>query len=138
MNRKDFQNLSRVRIKEAKALFKLGHHAGAYYLAGYAVECALKSCIAKETLRHDFPPDRRRTEEIYKHPAPELLKAANLQSLLKTATDLDPKLETNWRVVGDWSEQSRYHNFSKVDAEGMIEAVGNRNHGVLPWLKRHW
>ena len=38
MNRKDFQELSRIRLKEAKALLDLGLWDGAYYLAGYAVE----------------------------------------------------------------------------------------------------
>ena len=36
MNRKDFQILSRVRLREAKALPGLGLYDGAYYLAGYA------------------------------------------------------------------------------------------------------
>ena len=55
MNRVDFQGLSRLRIREARALLRLGEWAGAYYLAGYAVECALKSVISKGTRRHDFP-----------------------------------------------------------------------------------
>jgi HEPN domain-containing protein len=32
-------------------LLEAGLYAGAYYLAGYAVECALKACIAKKTAR---------------------------------------------------------------------------------------
>jgi len=138
MNRNDFQALSRTRINEAKALLRLSHFSGAYYLAGYSVECALKACIAKETLRYDFPPDRKRTEDIYKHSAPELLKAAKLGSLLDTAIDLDPNLKTNWKIVGEWSEQDRYRHVSKGEAQDMIEAVANRNHGVLPWVKRYW
>jgi hypothetical protein len=47
MNRNDFQKISRLRVKEAKALLDNGYPAGAYYLMGYAVECALKACIAK-------------------------------------------------------------------------------------------
>jgi hypothetical protein len=47
MNRNDLQNLSRLREKEAKVLLDNGCFAGAYYLLGYAVECALKACIAK-------------------------------------------------------------------------------------------
>jgi HEPN domain-containing protein len=49
VDRQDLQELSRVRLKEATALLKLGLFDGAYYLAGYAVECALKACIAKAT-----------------------------------------------------------------------------------------
>lgn len=36
-------------------LLTAGMPEGAYYLAGYAVECALKSCIARRTQEHDFP-----------------------------------------------------------------------------------
>ncbi len=39
----DFQSFSRIRVNEAKALLHLKHYSGAYYLAGYAVECALKA-----------------------------------------------------------------------------------------------
>jgi HEPN domain-containing protein len=58
VDRKGLQELSNVRLKEAKALLKVGMADGAYYLAGYAVECALKACIAKETRRYDFPDKR--------------------------------------------------------------------------------
>jgi HEPN domain-containing protein len=138
MNRNDFQALSRTRIKEAKALLALGYYSGAYYLAGYSVECALKACIAKETARFDFPPDRTRTEEVYRHSAIELLKAAKLGSALDAALDLDPALEKPWKVVSKWSEQDRYRHIDKGEAHDMIEAVANREHGVLPWVKRYW
>ena len=60
MNRKDFQRLSALRLKEAKAL--LGYFHGAYYLTGYAAECALKACIAKRTQKYNFP-DKHRTAD---------------------------------------------------------------------------
>jgi hypothetical protein len=56
VNRTDFQELADVRIGEAEVLVAQGKWDGAYYLAGYAVECALKACIAKLTNLHDFPP----------------------------------------------------------------------------------
>jgi HEPN domain-containing protein len=40
MNRADFQKLAELRIREAKVLLDSKHYEGAYYLAGYAVECA--------------------------------------------------------------------------------------------------
>jgi len=49
MNRNDFQQLADVRIDEAVVLLDQGKYDGAYYLAGYAVECSLKACIAKLT-----------------------------------------------------------------------------------------
>jgi len=45
---------------------------GAYYLAGYAVECALKACIAKKTQRHEFP-DKRRVDASHTHNLIQLL-----------------------------------------------------------------
>ena len=47
LSRKELQALSGIRLREARALARLGMNDGAYYLAGYAVECALKACIAK-------------------------------------------------------------------------------------------
>ena len=70
MNRRDFQELSRIRLKEAQALLEQGLWDGAYYLAGYAEECALKACIAKETQRHEFP-DRKRVELSHSHDLPQ-------------------------------------------------------------------
>jgi hypothetical protein len=57
VNRTDFQQLADVRIDEGAALLALPvpRSDGAYYLAGYAVECALKACIARTYNQHDWP-----------------------------------------------------------------------------------
>lgn len=55
MNRSDFQTLAETRLQEAKSLLDNGHYSGAYYLCGYAIEYALKACIAKQTKAEDFP-----------------------------------------------------------------------------------
>jgi len=59
MDRRALQELSRVRLKEARALAAVGLFDGSYYLAGYAVECALKACIAKGTRRFEFPDKKK-------------------------------------------------------------------------------
>ena len=74
MNRSDFQQLSELRLKEVQALLGDQYFDGAYYLLGYALEFAFKACIAKQTKEHDFPPDRKAVEAIYKHRPSELLK----------------------------------------------------------------
>ncbi len=43
MNRAELQRLAKDRLLDAKALFAARRWSGAYYLAGYAVECALKA-----------------------------------------------------------------------------------------------
>jgi hypothetical protein len=80
VNRRDFQLLSAVRLKEAKALLEAGFPDGAYYLAGYSVECALKACIAKRTNRHDFP-DKKRANESYTHNLTQLVITAKLEAV---------------------------------------------------------
>jgi HEPN domain-containing protein len=65
VDRKDLQELSKVRLKEAKALLDLGMPDGAYYLAGYAVECALKACLAKGTVKYEFPDKKRSASAVH-------------------------------------------------------------------------
>ena len=77
MNRADLQRLFRLRIQKARSLLRAGLPNGAYYLAGYSVECAIKACIARETQSHDFP-DKERVQKSYTHKPAELLRVANL------------------------------------------------------------
>jgi HEPN domain-containing protein len=55
VNRTQLQQLAEERVRDAKALPNAGQWSGAYYLAGYAVECGLKACIAKLTNLNDSP-----------------------------------------------------------------------------------
>ncbi|MGO4883973.1 MAG: HEPN domain-containing protein [Bryobacteraceae bacterium] len=137
MDRKDLRSLSRVRLSEARELLKAGLPDGAYYLAGYAVECALKACIAKETQRYEFP-DKKKVNASHTHDLKELVRIAELQGELRGAVNNDPLLLKYWDVVQSWSEQSRYVQHSPARAQELIEAVGNRNHGVIKWVKHYW
>jgi len=137
MNRADLQQLSRVRIQEARSLFSVRLYSGAYYLAGYAVECALKACIAKETQRYDFP-DKARVINSYVHRPTELMNVANLAGPFQLARQANANLQASWIIVNNWSEQSRYTIWSRADADAMIKAVGKPQDGVLPWIRRHW
>jgi HEPN domain-containing protein len=53
MTRTEFQRLARMRLRDARVLLQNGNNEGAYYLIGLAVECGLKSAIARKTQRHD-------------------------------------------------------------------------------------
>jgi HEPN domain-containing protein len=137
MDRRDLRALSRVRLSEAKALLKAELSDGAYYLAGYAVECALKACIAKETQRYEFP-EKKRVDASYTHSLKELVRVAELRDGLQEAAEADPRLREYWDVVESWSEQSRYGRNSKERARALIEAISDRNHGVIKWVMRYW
>ncbi len=88
MNRTDFQQLAEIRITEAGVLLANGHSDGAYYLAGYAVECALKACIAKFTNLHDFP-DKQRAVDAFTHDLIKLLRIADLDVQFRFDTAAD-------------------------------------------------
>ena len=67
------------------------------------------------------------------------LKIANLHQTLQNDLRSDSSLEINWTVVKDWSEQFRYeNNISQAMAEQLRDAVGDKNSGVLKWVKAHW
>jgi len=137
LKRQDLRELALLRLKEAQVLFDNGCWAGAYYLAGYAIECALKACIAKRTERFEFP-DLKRVKSSYTHDLVELLRIAGLTTLLTEAVPSDHELALNWAFVTEWSERAQYEQRSEADAAKILEAVQNRRYAILPWLKKHW
>jgi HEPN domain-containing protein len=137
LNRTDFQKLALVRLKDAEVLLSNNQYSGAYYLSGYVIECALKACIAKNTRKFDFPPDKKALENIYTHSLDKLVIAAKLKPELDTRiTDVD--FSPLWLLVKKWSEESRYKTYTKREAKDIYSAVTDPNHGVLQWLQQHW
>ena len=137
MKRKDLQQLSALRLREAKLLLQANCPDGAYYLAGYAAECAIKACIAKATERHEFP-DKKRAESSYTHNAVDLIRVAGLNKALHSAITGDSNFAEAWEVVRQWSEAERYERHSIEEAETLIVALSDRKHGILRWLKQFW
>lgn len=137
MTRKDFQHLTRLRLNDARTLLRDGNNEGAYYMTGLAVECALKSAIARKTQRHDFPADPRVVrDKIYTHDLNTLLVAAGLESTLNISVATNAALKTNWAIVKDWKVESRYLT-SGLNGNALYRAATGRN-GVLRWLRQHW
>ncbi len=136
MDRSEFQSLATERLDDAAALLKAGRYACAYYVCGYAVECALKACIARKTKQDEFPP--RDAAKYYVHDIPKLLDIAGLGSEFAKEASQDPAFRANWAVVKDWSEESRYQGRQQQQAQESLGAVGDAQHGVLRWLKGNW
>ncbi|MBN8247732.1 MAG: HEPN domain-containing protein [Verrucomicrobia bacterium] len=136
MNRYDLQSLARIRLQEAECLMAAGFQDGAYYLCGYAVECALKACIAKQTQAGDFP-ERNRVNDSYSHDLMKLTVIAGLKPLFEEACRNDKVLERYWTVAKDWNESSRYESRG-ARAQDLIEAITDPIHGVMRWLQQHW
>jgi HEPN domain-containing protein len=138
MNRVDLQKLSNTRIREAQILFRAGEYSGAYYLAGYAVECALKACFAKGVQRYDFP-DKGRSDRVFNHDFKALASLARVKDNLDADTKINPTFAACWAIVYKWSEESRYSlGLNKGDAEEILDAILRRKDGVLSWIKQRW
>lgn len=138
MNRHDLQLLSEIRVQEATILLRSRCYAGAYYLLGYAVECALKVCIAKQIRQHDFP-DRRFVNRIHTHNLDVLLDSSGLKPEFEREIRNSPHLESNWATAKDWDESSRYRtDISEPLARDFHSAVTDERNGVLAWLKKQW
>jgi len=133
MNRADLHRLSNVRMREARILFASEEYRGAYYLAGYAIECALKACFARGVKRYDFP-DKDGAGKIFTHNFGELVRFSNLGGELDRAKKANSKFSAGWALVCQWSPDSRYKAWTKNDAQDMLDAIARRRDGVLPWI----
>lgn len=131
------QRLASVRLQEAQALRDAGLHAGAYYLAGYAVELALKACIAAQ-FKAEIIPDWASTRDFRTHRPRDLVRLSGLDVAFEEERKLNSRFSENWRVVANWTTNSRYEETSPERAEQLVEAVGDPNHGVLRWIRTHW
>ncbi len=138
VNRDDLQALTRARLRDARALLRAKRYDAAYYVAGYAVECALKACIAKGTREFDFP-EKEVVLRSYTHDVRELVRTANLGSELERQSRRDARFAVQWKLLVNWDEQSRYEEGrTYTDAKGLYFAITSRQHGVLTWLRKFW
>ena len=138
MDREDLQTLANLRVKETKALIDKGCYNGAFYLLGYSLECALKSCIAKQFREHEFP-DKKLVNDSYTHDLEKLLNLSGLKDEFENSKNENPEFDSNWAIIKDWNENKRYqHDISKIEALDFYEAVNNKKTGLLLWLKKFW
>jgi HEPN domain-containing protein len=131
-DRDTFRHLAELRLSEAKLLYANGLASGAYYLAGYAVECALKAVIAAG-FRANEVPDKSRVNNIYTHNLKDLLNLAGLKSPLENDMNEVSELRESWATISKWSEHARYEIWTSDAAPTMLEAVG-ADKGLLQWL----
>jgi hypothetical protein len=138
MNKSDLETLANIRISDAATLLAANQFDGAYYLAGYALECAFKACIAKKVNQFDFP-NKKLAEDSYSHDLTKLVGVAGLKQELLQKEREDQEFALNWAVAKDWSEQARYDfNIGQTKANDLYRAITNDNNGVLLWLKTFW
>lgn len=137
MTRRDLQNISRLRIQEAKLLLINSSYSGAYYLAGYSVECGLKACIARQ-MRQSNIPDKKFIQEIYTHNLKDLVKSAGLETNRVDYEKANVNFAAHWAIVKDWNETSRYNIFTQVKAQELYNSITTNKGGVLAWIRQYW
>jgi len=138
MNKFDLEKLVDIRIAESKALLESNNFHGAYYLVGYALECAFKACIAKQVKEFDFP-SKHLANASHTHKLSELLGTAGLKQKLSTKEKEDQEFSLNWAVAKDWTETSRYDcTIEQTRAVDLFNAVTDHQSGILTWLKTYW
>jgi hypothetical protein len=136
--RREFQRLSLSRLSEAELLLSAGHWNGAYYLAGYVVELALKACIIKMLMMTDAFPPQNFSSGCYTHNLERLLETARLTGELSSTVGMDSVFGLHWSITCRWSEQLRYHEIDEVEARALLTAITDHEHGVLAWIQSHW
>jgi hypothetical protein len=136
MNKADLEKLAAIRLQEARVLLSAEYYPGAYYLTGYALECTLKACIAKNVKALDFP-NKQLAIDSYTHNLSKLLATAGLKDALAQQEKADSGFKVNWAVANQWSEESRYRcDTEKQEAIDLLDAIANDQSGILPWLKK--
>lgn len=137
VNRLDLQILAQEKIAEAKILLDAGKWTGAYYLAGYAVECGIKACIAR-LFRTDEFPEKSFSDKCYVHDIDRLVVLAGLKAARDTDNSANPNLANNWTTVLQRKVDSRYDRKTQQEAQDIYDAITNHPDGVLPWIQARW
>src|SRR5438132_12084080 len=104
LSKGDLEALADARLQDAILLLQVGRSSSAYYLAGYAVELALKACIAK-LFQPDVILDRAFVNAIYTHKLLSLVNTAGLTAQHEAEIRADPQFATYWTAVSQWSEE---------------------------------
>jgi hypothetical protein len=139
MNRTELQRLVKERVREAKVLLAARCWWGAYYLAGYAVECALKACVLAYVERSGMIfQDRKYAEKCWTHDLELLVDLAGLKADRDAHEAVDAEYAANWQTVQKWNESSRYVRNTEAKARELFDAITDKKHGVLSWIKAHW
>lgn len=136
--RSDLKALARLRLREAEALYAAGLYDGAAYLAGYAVEMALKARICRLLGIPEYPSSGPLKQTYAVHDLDQLALLAGLKPRLGLAS---PKLFAKWSVALPWRPDRRYTSpgtHSPQDALDILTAIRDPKDGILKWIAKYW
>ena len=134
---KELKQLAASRLAEAKTLRNAGHFSAAWYLAGYAVELALKAVVCKTLGLTEYPEQAFRGS-LKSHTPEDLIVLAGLSAALDAKIQ-DATFDQYWSLVTTWKVQDRYQaNRTQQQLDGLLEALEDAQNGVFVWLSNRW
>jgi HEPN domain-containing protein len=102
---KELRKVARARLRDAKALCTSKNYHAASYLAGYAIEIALKARICQSLRWKEFPETAKEFEGLVNfktHKLSLLLRLSGREELVKK------NVFDAWAVVVSWDPEMRY------------------------------
>lgn len=143
MNRADLQKMAEERLKDAQTLLDGSRWEFAYYAAGYAVECALKSCILARMIHTAWVFEEKwDAKGCLTHDFVKLVLLAGLtdqlNDYLKTSHAAGGEFAANWAAAEKWTVTSRYEAKSEEEARKLFAAIADEPYGVLRWIRNYW
>ena len=143
MNQAELQKMAEERIKDAKVLLDGGRWEFAYYAAGYAVECGLKSCILARMIHTGWIFEEKwDAKQCRDHEFGKLVFLAGLNdelnNELQASAAASGEFVVNWNAAKEWNVTSRYEAKTEAEAKKLYAAIVDEPHGVLRWIRKHW
>lgn len=122
LNLEGFRELQKRFFDDARELERAGKYQLAYYLGGYATECAIKAVICKKIPAHAYPP-KNTSSTHYVHDIEMLLRTAKLKETLEASKE--EKLQVAFQLVKEWEPNVRYEITKKSAkvCQDFLEAV---------------
>jgi hypothetical protein len=143
VNQAELRQMALLRIRDARVLLKGGRWEFAYYVSGYAVECALKSCLLARMVHTAWVFEEKwKASDCLTHDFVELIKLAGLtnelNARLAARAAAGDSFVANWGMVLQWSPTSRYVSKTETEARDLYAAITYKPDGVLRWLRIYW
>ena len=143
MNQAELRRMSEERIQDAKVLIDGGRFEFGYYAAGYAVECALKSCLLARMVHTAWVFEERwKAQDCLTHDFRELIRLAGLtielDDRLAASARVGGLFIAHWGTVLQWKVTSRYESKTEAEAKDLFTAITHTPDGVLEWIRNYW
>ena len=139
MNQGELRKMASERLKDAESLLGGGRWEFAYYAAGYAVECALKSCLLARMIHTAWIFEEKwKAQDCLTHDFSELIRLAGLNAQHNARLAAGAAFVANWGTVTQWKVTSRYESKTEAEAKLLYAAIADDPDGVMKWIQIYW